>query len=658
MRTELRGRRLLDYLAILPLGLPGTVMAVGILLAFIRPPFSIYGTIWILLVAYVARFIPLATRSANATFRQIDPSLEEAARITGASWLTAIRRILVPLSRPGLLVAFLLVFIPAFGELSATILLYTGGTETIAVAIYRLNDLGQLEVVSALAVFTIGVILTLSLLVSWLSGPGADAARRPGADAVACSPWRSSRSGDLDKTFRQLPRAERCQSRHRREGVRHLPRPLGLRQDDDAAHARGLPRRRTAARSTSPAGCSPRLQGVVPPERRRMGMVFQNYAVWPHMTVLENVAFGLRIAKVDRRQMQERVARVLAAVGLTGLEQRHPGQLSGGQQQRVALARSLVVEPSILLLDEPLSNLDAKLRERMRVELKALQRRMGLTFIYVTHDQAEAMALSDRIVVFNQGAVQQIGAPREIYERPANLFVADFMGLVNRLPAIAHRAGAMASLACASARIELRATIGPEAAAGSGAVTLVIRPEAIRLGDGAAGENRLAGTIADATFLGNIIDYQVDIGGGVLRVQGDRQAVLELGARVALCRAGRGVHGHARSGLRPCAKRALTRSLPADRSIGRRKRKTSLRNGEPHEATQHAVHHVGRAQSARARLRRPPDDPHAQPRSPGGARRALHGRLLQLADLRALARELSHRALRPPDPLLGQRHRL
>jgi iron(III) transport system permease protein len=179
VRTELRGRRLLDYLAILPLGLPGTVIAVGILLAFIRPPFSLYGTIWILLVAYVARFIPLATRSANATFRQLDPSLEEAARITGARWITAIRRILLPLSRPGLFVAFLLVFIPAFGELSATILLYTGGTETIAIAIYRLNDLGQLEVVAALAVFTIGVVLTLSLLVKTLSGPGAVAAQAP-----------------------------------------------------------------------------------------------------------------------------------------------------------------------------------------------------------------------------------------------------------------------------------------------------------------------------------------------------------------------------------------------------------------------------------------------------------------------------------------------
>jgi iron(III) transport system ATP-binding protein len=199
----------------------------------------------------------------------------------------------------------------------------------------------------------------------------------------------------------------------------------------------------------------------------------------------------------------------------------------------VALARSLVVEPSILLLDEPLSNLDAKLRERMRVELKALQRRMGLTFIYVTHDQAEAMALSDRIVVFNQGTVQQIGPPREIYERPSNLFVADFMGLVNLLP------GVLVEQANGIGRVrigahELRATVGREAALGSGPVTVLIRPEAISLVDGAEGENQLAGTVAEAIFLGNLVDYQIEIGGGVLRVQGDRRAIIEAGARVSL----------------------------------------------------------------------------------------------------------------------------
>jgi iron(III) transport system permease protein len=170
LRTQAKGRRLLDYLAILPLGLPGTVMAVAVLLAFIRPPFAIYGTIWILLVAYVARFVPLATRSANATLRQIDSSLEEAARISGASRLGALWHILLPLARPGLAVAFLLVFIPALSELSATILLYSGGTETLAVAIFRLNDLGQIEVVAALAVFTIAVTLLVSLPLNWLLG--------------------------------------------------------------------------------------------------------------------------------------------------------------------------------------------------------------------------------------------------------------------------------------------------------------------------------------------------------------------------------------------------------------------------------------------------------------------------------------------------------
>ncbi|WP_084506997.1 ABC transporter permease [Geminicoccus roseus] len=169
LRTRVTGRRLLDYLALLPLGLPGTVMAIGLLLAFIRPPLVLYGTIWILLVAYVARFIPLATRSVNSSLRQLEPSLEEAARITGATWMQSIRLILLPLVRPGLVVAFLLVFIPAFAELSATVLLYSSGTETISIAIFRLNDLGQLEVVSALSVFTIAVVLIVSLGLNWYS---------------------------------------------------------------------------------------------------------------------------------------------------------------------------------------------------------------------------------------------------------------------------------------------------------------------------------------------------------------------------------------------------------------------------------------------------------------------------------------------------------
>ncbi len=275
-------------------------------------------------------------------------------------------------------------------------------------------------------------------------------------------------------------------------------------------------------------------QAVVPPEHRRMGMVFQNYAVWPHMSVFENVAFGLRLLKVNRAEVGERVARILDAVGLSGLENRHPGQLSGGQQQRVALARSLVVEPSILLLDEPLSNLDAKLRERMRTELKTLQRRTGITFIYVTHDQAEAMALSDRIVVFNQGTVQQVGSPRDVYERPANIFVADFMGLVNKVPAtLVERQGTSARVRIGEQTINACTSDGIDP---RGAIVVAIRPEAIRLGEAApvAGSNVLTGKLVESTFLGNIVDHQIDVGGSLMRVQGDRQQTFEPGADVHL----------------------------------------------------------------------------------------------------------------------------
>ncbi len=263
-------------------------------------------------------------------------------------------------------------------------------------------------------------------------------------------------------------------------------------------------------------------------------MVFQNYAVWPHMSVFDNVAFGLRIARVPRADIGERVARVLEAVGLQGLEQRHPGQLSGGQLQRVALARSLVVEPSILLLDEPLSNLDAKLRERMRTEIKILQRRTGITFIYVTHDQAEAMALSDRIVVFNKGTVQQVGTPHEVYDRPANLFVADFMGLVNKFTgSVVGKDGGRARVRIGQQEIQAQIS---ETLNGVSEVTVAIRPEAMSFGkaDSSTASNLLKGTVIESTFLGNIVDHHIDVDGTVVRVQGDRHHTYAPGDTVEL----------------------------------------------------------------------------------------------------------------------------
>jgi iron(III) transport system ATP-binding protein len=271
---------------------------------------------------------------------------------------------------------------------------------------------------------------------------------------------------------------------------------------------------------------------VTPPEQRGMGMVFQNYAVWPHRTVYQNVAFGLDVRRVPRAETRTRVARILELVNLAGLEERYPSQLSGGQQQRVALARSLVVEPSILLLDEPLSNLDAKLRERMRWELKALQRRTAITFVYVTHDQSEAMALSDRIAVMHQGEVMQVGPPREVYTRPANKTVADFMGLVNLLPGRVVRAAGDDSVVAVGGGTAVGLPLPPGVVTGQ-AVQVAVRPESVTLA--APGSSDLAGEVADVTFLGNFIDCYVTLADGTrVRVQAAAGDAVAAGQKVGL----------------------------------------------------------------------------------------------------------------------------
>jgi iron(III) transport system ATP-binding protein len=267
---------------------------------------------------------------------------------------------------------------------------------------------------------------------------------------------------------------------------------------------------------------------VVPPEERGMGMVFQNYAVWPHKTVFENVVFGLKVRRMPRQAARERVEKMLELVNLGGLESRFPNELSGGQQQRVALARSLVVEPQILLLDEPLSNLDAKLRERMRSELKALQRRTGITFVYVTHDQSEALALSDQIAVMHRGRLQQFGPPRTVYAKPANRVVADFMGLVNLLPARLVADGIVAAGSL---------TVKPALPAGikiGDSIDLAIRPEAVRLlAPGAAANGAVPGRVEEQSYLGNLSEYNVTLEGGVrLRVQTEALADFPAGSAV------------------------------------------------------------------------------------------------------------------------------
>ena len=172
----------------------------------------------------------------------------------------------------------------------------------------------------------------------------------------------------------------------------------------------------------------------IPPYERNIGMVFQNYALWPHMTIFDNIAYGLKLKKFSREEISSKVQHTLKLVNLSGLEKRYPGQMSGGQQQRVALARALVLNPDVLLLDEPLSNLDAKIRLQVRAEIRKLQKDLGITTIYVTHDQEEALTLSDRIAVIDHGKVQQLGSPRDLYAKPENPFVADFIGINNLIP--------------------------------------------------------------------------------------------------------------------------------------------------------------------------------------------------------------------------------
>jgi ABC-type Fe3+/spermidine/putrescine transport system ATPase subunit len=251
----------------------------------------------------------------------------------------------------------------------------------------------------------------------------------------------------------------------------------------------------------------------VPPHQRNTAMVFQSYALFPHMSVTDNVGFGLKMRKVDGAERARRVAEALEIVGLTGYEKRRPGQLSGGQQQRVALARAIVTRPDILLFDEPLSNLDAKLREKVRIEIRELQTRLGITSIYVTHDQDEALVMSDRIVVMNKGRIEQIGEPGAIYRRPKTAFVADFLGLANILDGAIEAEG-LAATPVGHLRIADAADLE------AGPVKICWRPEDMKLG--AAGlENRISGTARHVIFRGNVTELRLEVNGHILRVQID-----------------------------------------------------------------------------------------------------------------------------------------
>ena len=252
---------------------------------------------------------------------------------------------------------------------------------------------------------------------------------------------------------------------------------------------------------------------AVPPWKRDIGMVFQNYALWPHMTVQDNVAFGLEERKLPRNEVRRKVAAALDLVGLGDLAARRPSQLSGGQQQRVALARTIAIEPKVLLLDEPLSNLDAKLRVHMRVELLALQRKLGVTTIFVTHDQEEALSISDRVAVLDAGVIQQVGTPVELFDHPANRFIANFVGTINLYAGtIKARADALVFESEALGEIVLSGV----PAAAPGEAEIAFRPHVVTLAEAGAAAGGgliwLEGRVTEREFLGEFIRYTVRAG--------------------------------------------------------------------------------------------------------------------------------------------------
>jgi iron(III) transport system ATP-binding protein len=271
----------------------------------------------------------------------------------------------------------------------------------------------------------------------------------------------------------------------------------------------------------------------LPPDKRDMGMVFQTYAVWPHMNTFNNVAYPLKFKDFSKKEIKERVSETLSMVKLDGFEERFPHQMSGGQQQRVALARALIMEPSLLLLDEPLSNLDAKLRETMRYEIVELQRRLRITVVYVTHDQIEAMSMSNRIIVMDQGIMQQIGTPQDIYEKPKNRFVADFIGMANFLSCEVIKqetSSVNVIILDANGGTNLTVPIHGEMELDKN-VTVVIRPEDIEVLPYESNDN-LVGEIKRQTYLGDRNDCTVQSGEIQLRVHTQNREIFKIGEKV------------------------------------------------------------------------------------------------------------------------------
>ena len=542
-------RRALRAIVLLPVMVPVVLVAIALYAGFAAV--GLGGTLVALVLAHATLGVPYVVLSVEAAARGLDPRLERAARSLGATAWQALGRVTLPLVRRGVLAGALFAAIVSFDEV--VIALFVGGPATTTLPRKMWSTITQDEFNPLLtAVATLQMVVALGLLgvVARLAAagrPGDDRAGDPASGGAARAWTAASLPGDtvprrhdgarlqvagLSKRFDTVTAVDGLTLEVKPGELMTLLGPSGCGKTTVLNLIAGF---------ESPDGGTIRMDGADvaarPPHRREVGMVFQDYALFPHLTVRENVAFPLRVRGIPGSEVTERVNAVLDLVRLPGHGDRLPRQLSGGQQQRVALARALVFRPRVLLMDEPFGALDRALRETMRAELRDLHRALGITVVLVTHDQDEAMDLSDRVAVMRAGRLQQVATPRALYERPANAFVAGFVGESNLLDATV--------VSVEGVNVVVRTTGGRHIeAAGSPArpgdrVVVLLRPDAAVIGEtGASIDEGLVGVVEDVSEPGPSERARVRLDGGervtVTRPRSARGPALQRGARVAL----------------------------------------------------------------------------------------------------------------------------
>ena len=509
----------INSIIMVPYVIPGTVLAVGFIMIFNKEPLLLTGTWVILVLSYFIRKLPYLVKSAEASLYSVHRALEEAAMSSGATPLRSFKDITFPLMISGVISGATLSFLQIMTELSSTIILYRPPYVTMPVVIFENTmssgaDFGIAASMGVLLMLFVYIPLLLVNKVTRVKAEVSEGAKEMNQTAITSVPMHIQ---NICKSFGDHEVLKQVNIEIQKGEFFTL---LGSSGCGKTTLLRCIAGFEKPTSGTIRFG--DRDVGLLNPWEKDVGFVFQNYALWPHKTVFENIAYGLKLRKKSKAEIDEMVRWAVDLIDLPDVESRYPNQLSGGQQQRIAIARALVIEPQVLLLDEPLSNLDAKLRIKMRQDIKNLQKKLGITTVYVTHDQEEALEISDHIAVFSEGVVQQIGSPEEIYEDPQNRFVANFVGKSNFVDGTASADG-FRTLGGTDIPYNVPASV-------RGACVLSFRPESAVLSEG---PNAIQGEIVDSFYRGTGYQYIVQLDAGC-RVAVEHAGKLHTGDTVSL----------------------------------------------------------------------------------------------------------------------------